>query len=99
MMFLTISKVINLTIMNITKKTIYYTIIGFTLIICMASNFSPELSYSEDKSSNPYIMENSNALENNLENNKEYYSEKNGSSVEEDFNFVAVGDFSCNEDA
>ena len=31
----------------------------------MASNFSPELSYSEDKSSNPYIMENSNALENN----------------------------------
>ena len=61
----------------------------------MASNFSPELSYSEDKSSNPYIRENSNAVE----NNKEYYSEKNVSSVEEDFNFVAVGDFSCNEDA
>ena len=60
---------INLTI---TKKTMYYTIIGFTMIICMASNFSPELSYSEDKSSNPYIMENSNALE----NNKEYYSDE-----------------------
>ena len=60
---------INLTI---TKKTMYCTIIGFTMIICMASNFSPELSYSEDRSSNPYILENSNALENNkdLENNK-----------------------------
>ncbi len=89
------SQVIDLTIIKktITKKTMYFTIIGFTMIMCMASSFSPEFSYSEDKNNNPYIMENSNTLE----NNKEYYSEKD-SSVE-DFNFVAVGDFSCNEDA
>ena len=65
----------------------YYTIIGFAMIIFMASNFSPELSYSEDKFSKSYIAENSNILE----NNKEYYSVDN--SIE-DFNFVAVGDFS-----
>ena len=55
----------------------------------MASNFSPELSYSEDDVTKSYIMENSNNLEN------KYYSEDNTKS----FNFVAVGDFSCNEDA
>ena len=70
----------------------YYTIIGFAMVIFMASNFSPELSYSEDKFSKSYIAENSNILE----NNKEYYSVDN--SIE-DFNFVAVGDFSCNKDA
>ncbi|MGZ5471306.1 MAG: metallophosphoesterase [Nitrososphaeraceae archaeon] len=78
--------------MTITKKKMYYTIIGFAMVIFMASNFSPELSYSEDKFSKSYIAENSNILE----NNKEYYSVDN--SIE-DFNFVAVGDFSCNEDA
>ena len=67
----------------------YSTIIGFTMIIFMASNFSPELSYSEDDVTKSYIKENSNNLEN------KYYSEDNTKS----FNFVAVGDFSCNEDA
>jgi hypothetical protein len=59
------------------------------MIIFMASNFSPELSYSEDDVTKSYIMENSNNLEN------KYYSEDNTKN----FNFVAVGDFSCNEDA
>ena len=71
----------------------YFTIIGFILILCIASNYLPKLSYSEDKSNNPYIIKNSNTLE----NNKEYYSDEDNSV--EDFNFVAVGDFSCNEDA
>ena len=79
--------------LTITKKTIYFTIIGFILILCIASNYFPKLSYSEDKSSNPYSIKNSNTLE----NNKEYYSDEDNSV--EDFNFVAVGDFSCNEDA
>ena len=61
------------------------------MIICMASNISPELSYSEEDVTKSYIMENSN----NLENDK-YYSEDNSTK---NFNFVAVGDFSCNEDA
>lgn len=79
--------------LTITKKTIYFTIIGVILILCIASNYLPKLSYSEDKSNNPYIIKYSNTLE----NNKEYYSDKDNSV--EDFNFVSVGDFSCNEDA
>ncbi len=79
--------------LNVTKKTMYFTIIGFILITCIANNYFPKLSYSEEKDTTPYIMKNSNTLE----NNKEYYSNE-GNSVE-DFNLVAVGDFSCNEDA
>lgn len=79
--------------LNVTKKTMYFTIIGFILITCIANNYFPKLSYSEEKDINPYTMKNSNILE----NNKEYYSNE-GNSVE-DFNLVAVGDFSCNEDA
>ena len=79
--------------LNVTKKTMYFTIIGFILITCIANNYFPKLSYSEEKDINPYTMKNSNTLE----NNKEYYSNE-GNSVE-DFNLVAVGDFSCNEDA
>jgi hypothetical protein len=71
----------------------YFIIIGFTMIMCMTSNFSPELSYSEDKVSKSHFTENSNTLE----NNKEYYSEED--KPVEDFNFVTVGDLSCNEDA
>ena len=78
--------------LNVTKKTMYFTIIGFILITCIANNYFPKLSYSEEQGTNPYIMKNSNTLE----NNKEYYSNE-GNSVE-DFNLVAVGDFSCNED-
>jgi predicted phosphodiesterase len=77
----------------VNKKTIYFTIIGFTLIMCIANNYYPTLSYPEEKKSHSYNIKNSNTLE----NNKEYYSDE-GNSVE-DFNFVAVGDFSCNEDA
>ena len=79
--------------LNVTKKTMYFTIIGFILITCIANNYFPKLSYSEEKDINPYTMKNSNTLE----NNKDYYSNE-GNSVE-DFNLVAVGDFSCNEDA
>ena len=71
----------------------YFTIIGFILITCIANNYFPKLSYYEEKDINPYTMKNSNTLE----NNKDYYSNE-GNSVE-DFNLVAVGDFSCNEDA
>jgi predicted phosphodiesterase len=78
--------------LTITKKTMYFTIIGFILITCIANNYFPNLSYSEEKSSNPYNIKNSNTLD-----NKEYYSDEDNSV--EDFNFVAVGDFSCNEDA
>jgi predicted MPP superfamily phosphohydrolase len=79
--------------LTITKKTMYFTIIGFILIICITSNYFPKLSYSEEKNSNPYLLKNSNTLE----NNKKYYSDEDNSV--EDFNFVAVGDFSCSEDA
>ncbi|MDW3605263.1 MAG: metallophosphoesterase, partial [Nitrososphaeraceae archaeon] len=79
--------------MTITKKTMYFTIIGFILITCIANNYFPKLSYSEEKSSNPYNIKNLNTLD----NNKEYYSDEDNSV--EDFNFVAVGDFSCNDDA
>jgi hypothetical protein len=64
------------------------------MIMCMTNNFSLELSYSEDKVSKSHFTKNSNTLE----NNKEYYSQEDDNSVE-DFNFVTVGDFSCNEDA
>ena len=86
----TILEVIHLTI---TKKTMYFTIISFTMIMCIENNYHPVLSYSEEKSGNPYTIKNSNILE----NNKEYYSSED--NAVEDFNFVAVGDFSCNEDA
>jgi predicted phosphodiesterase len=79
--------------LTVNKKTIYFTIIGFTMIMCIANNYYPGLSHSEEKSSHPYIIKNSDTLE----NNKKYYSNK--SNAIEDFNFVAVGDFSCNEDA
>jgi predicted phosphodiesterase len=79
--------------LTITKKTMYFTIIGFILITCIANNYFPKLSYSEEKSSNPYNIKNSTTLDNNKEN----YSDEDNSV--EDFNFVAVGDFSCNEDA
>jgi predicted phosphodiesterase len=79
--------------LTITKNTMYFTIIGYILITCIANNYFPNLSYSEEKSSNPYNIKNSNILD----NNKEYYSDEDNSV--EDFNFVAVGDFSCNEDA
>jgi predicted MPP superfamily phosphohydrolase len=79
--------------LTVNKKIMYFTIMGFTMIMCIANNYYPALSYAKEKSSHPYIIKNSNTLENNNE-----YSSDEGNSVE-DFNFVAVGDFSCNEDA
>jgi predicted MPP superfamily phosphohydrolase len=79
--------------LTVNKKIMYFTIMGFTMIMCIANNYYPAFSYSKEKSSHPYIIKNSNTLENNNE-----YSSDEGNSIE-DFNFVAVGDFSCNEDA
>ena len=62
-------------------------------MICIANNYYPALSYPEEKSTHPYNVKNSDTLK----NNKVYYSHQNNSV--KDFNFVAVGDFSCNEDA
>jgi predicted phosphodiesterase len=58
----------------------------------MMSNFSPKLLHAADIDSDSLIMENSN----NLQTAKYDYPDINQSH---DFNFVAVGDWSCNKEA
>ena len=58
----------------------------------MLSIFSPKLLYAADIDSDSLIMEDSN----NLQTTKNGYS---GLNHAHDFNFIAVGDWSCNKEA
>src|SRR5215211_1367695 len=75
-----------------TTKTMFSSILCFTMIISMVSNFSPKLLYAEDINSDSLIIEDVDKLE----ATKNDYTDINHSH---DFNFVAVGDWSCNKEA
>ena len=73
-------------------KTRFSSILCFTVIISILSNFSPKVTYAENIDVDSLIMEDSN----NFQTTKNYYSDINHGH---DFNFVAVGDWSCNKEA
>ena len=75
-----------------TKKTIFSSILCFTMIISISSNFSPKLLYAEDIDTNSLIMEDSN----NLQTKTNHYSDINHNDGE--FNIAVAADWGCEED-
>ncbi|HEX2406201.1 MAG TPA: metallophosphoesterase [Nitrososphaeraceae archaeon] len=75
-----------------TKKTILSSILCFTMIISISSNFSPKLLYAEDIDTNSLIMEDSN----NLQTKTNHYSDINQNEGE--FNIAVAADWGCEED-
>ena len=75
-----------------TKKIILSSMLCFTMIISISSNFSPKLLYAEHIDIDSLIMENSN----NLQTKQNDYSDNNQNDGE--FNIAVAGDWGCTED-
>ena len=76
-----------------TKITILSSMLCFTIIISILSNFSPKLLYAEQIDTDSLIMENSN----NLQTNKDQYSDNNHNDGK--FNIAVAADWGCGENA
>jgi hypothetical protein len=75
-----------------TKITILSSMLCFTIIISILSNFSPKLLYAEQIDTDSLIMENSNYLQ----TNKDQYSNNNHNDGK--FNIAVAADWGCEED-